>query len=73
MKDNAAIFNLPETANSPALIIPSVVGMGLKDAVYLMENKGLKVMASGRGRVFGQSLLAGNPFIKGQTVTLFLN
>jgi cell division protein FtsI (penicillin-binding protein 3) len=73
MKDNAAIFNLPETTNSPALIIPSVVGMGLKDAVYLMENKGLKVMASGRGRVFGQSLLAGNPFIKGQTVTLFLN
>ena len=73
MKDNAAIFTLPETANSPTLIIPSVVGMGLKDAVYLMENKGLKVMASGRGRVFGQSLLAGNPFIKGQTVTLFLN
>ena len=73
MKDNAAIFNLPETANSSTLIIPSVVGMGLKDAVYLMENKGLKVMASGRGRVFGQSLLAGNPFIKGQTVTLFLN
>ncbi len=73
MKDNAAIFTLPETANSPTLIIPSVVGMGLKDAVYLMENKGLKVMASGRGRVFGQSVLAGNTFIKGQTVTLFLN
>ena len=73
MKDNAATFNSPESANSPALIIPSVVGMGLKDAVYLMENKGLKVMANGRGRVFSQSLLAGNTFIKGQTVTLFLN
>ena len=73
MKDNTAIFNLPETANGSTLIIPSAVGMGLKDAVYLMENKGLKVMASGRGRVFGQSLLAGNTFIKGQTVTLFLN
>ena len=73
MKDNAAIFNMPESTNTAILVIPSVVGMGLKDAVYLMENKGLKVMANGRGRVFSQSLLAGSTFIKGQTVTLFLN
>ena len=73
MKANAAIFNIPESTNTAILVIPSVVGMGLKDAVYLMENKGLKVMASGRGRVFSQSLLAGSTFIKGQTVTLFLN
>jgi len=73
MRDNSAVFNLPETATTPALVIPSVVGMGLKDAVYLMENKGLKVMATGRGRVFSQSLEAGASFIKGQTVTIFLN
>lgn len=73
MKDNAATLNLPEATIGNSLVIPSVVGMGLKDAVYLMENKGLKVMASGRGRVFSQSLLAGTTFIKGQTVTLFLN
>jgi cell division protein FtsI (penicillin-binding protein 3) len=73
MKDNAAVFNLPESASAAALVIPSVVGMGLKDAVYLMENKGLKVMATGRGRVFSQSIEAGTSFIKGQTVTLFLN
>jgi cell division protein FtsI (penicillin-binding protein 3) len=47
--------------------------MGLKDAVYLMENKGLKVTATGRGRVLSQSLPAGTSFKKGQIVTLFLN
>jgi cell division protein FtsI (penicillin-binding protein 3) len=73
MKDNAATLNLPEAAIGNPLVIPSVVGMGLKDALYLMENRGVKVMASGRGRVFSQSLLAGSAFIKGQTVTLFLN
>ncbi len=73
MKDNAATFNLPDATNSSALVTPSVIGMGLKDAVYLMENKGLKVMASGRGRVFNQSLPAGSAFIKGQNVTIFLN
>lgn len=73
MIDNATVLNLPEAATTAALVIPSVVGMGLKDAVYLMENKGLKVMATGRGRVFSQSVEAGASFIKGQTVTLFLN
>jgi cell division protein FtsI (penicillin-binding protein 3) len=73
MRDNATVLNLPEAATTAALVIPSVVGMGLKDAVYLMENKGLKVMATGRGRVFSQSVEAGASFIKGQTVTLFLN
>jgi cell division protein FtsI (penicillin-binding protein 3) len=41
--------------------------------VYLMENKGLKVIATGRGRVLSQSMPAGTSFKKGQTVTLFLN
>jgi cell division protein FtsI (penicillin-binding protein 3) len=45
----------------------------LKDAIYLMENKGLKVMATGRGRVLSQSLPAGAAFKKGQTIALFLN
>jgi len=73
MKNNTAVLNLPASTNTSVSVIPSVIGMGLKDAVYLMENKGLKVMASGRGRVLNQSLIAGTPFKKGQTVTLFLN
>lgn len=73
MKNNAAVLNLPASTLTKVSIIPGVIGMGLKDAVYLLENKGLKVEVNGRGRVFNQSLLAGTIFKKGQTVTLFLN
>ena len=72
IKNDTATLNLSDNATS-ATIIPGVVGMGLKDAVYLMENKGLKVSATGRGRVVSQSLAPGTPFKKGQSVALFLN
>jgi cell division protein FtsI (penicillin-binding protein 3) len=45
----------------------------LKDAVYLLENMGLKVTATGRGRVMNQSLLAGTNFYKNQNIGLILN
>jgi len=73
IKNNVAILNSPANTTTGSYIIPAVVGMGLKDAVYLMENKGLKVTATGRGRVLSQSLPAGASFKKGQTITLFLN
>ena len=53
-------------------IVPDVKGMGAKDAVFLMEKKGLKVMLSGVGKVYRQSIAAGNKAIKGQTVRLEL-
>lgn len=73
IKNNTAVLNTPVYTTTAAAIIPVVIGMGLKDAVYLMENKGLKVTATGRGRVFSQSLPAGATFKKGQIITLFLN
>lgn len=73
MKNNTALLNDPVDVNTPGTITPSVVGMGLKDALYLMENKGLKVSTTGRGRVFNQSILPGTIYKKGQSVTLFLN
>ena len=73
IKNNTAILGIPATATTGITIIPAVVGMGLKDAVYLMENKGLKVMATGRGKVLSQSLPAGATFKKGQTIAIFLN
>ncbi|MBC7509739.1 MAG: transpeptidase family protein [Ferruginibacter sp.] len=73
IKNNTAVLNIPVYAITAASIMPAVAGMGLKDAVYLMENKGLKVTATGRGKVLNQSLPAGTPFKKGQTVALFLN
>ncbi len=42
-------------------LVPNVVDMGLKDAVYLLESKGLKVEADGRGTVRQQSHFARKP------------
>jgi hypothetical protein len=53
--------------------MPDVKGMGLKDAVYLLENLSLKVMIQGLGKVQEQSLIAGTSIKKGQTVYLTLN
>jgi cell division protein FtsI (penicillin-binding protein 3) len=47
--------------------------MGLKDAVYLLENKGFKTIVSGRGKVINQSIVAGSNFKKGQKISLVLN
>ena len=52
--------------------VPNVIGMGAKDVVYLLENKGLKVRLSGRGRVVYQSLAQGEKFKKGDIIRLEL-
>jgi cell division protein FtsI (penicillin-binding protein 3) len=44
--------------------------MGLKDALYLLESKGLRVAVDGRGTVRKQSILAGSRFRKGETIKL---
>jgi len=51
-------------------LVPNVVDMGLKDAVYLLESRGLKVVADGRGTVRGQSQLPGSTIRKGTVVVL---
>ena len=53
--------------------VPDVTGMGLKDAVYILENMGLKVTAAGRGKVIYQSLAQSAGFSKGQTIKIQLN
>jgi cell division protein FtsI (penicillin-binding protein 3) len=40
-------------------VVPNVVGMGLRDALYLLENRGLKVRFSGYGKVKQQSIAPG--------------
>lgn len=59
--------------NNAAAVTPKVVGLGLKDAVYMLENDGLKVSAAGRGKVIYQSLQEGTTFTKGQTINIQLN
>lgn len=50
-------------------LVPDVRGMGLRDALFLLENKGLKVRLQGHGRVRSQSIAPGSK-IQGQTIEL---
>jgi cell division protein FtsI (penicillin-binding protein 3) len=54
-------------------MMPDVTGMGLKDAVYLLEQQGVKVWVKGRGRVKTQSIPAGSRIGKGQQIVLQLS
>ena len=61
-----------ESRSNMQNFVPSVIGMGAKDAVYLLESKGLKVHLVGVGKVKSQSIANGSIVRKGQTVTLTL-
>lgn len=52
--------------------MPNVSGMGLKDAIYILENAGLIVAFKGSGKVKSQSIKPGVAISRGQTVTLSL-
>ena len=69
-KDNrgVSVRDLPIVEN----LVPNVVGMGAKDAVFALENCGLRVSVSGYGSVVSQSIANGNKAVPGQTVTLTL-
>jgi cell division protein FtsI (penicillin-binding protein 3) len=53
-------------------VMPNVKGMGLKDALYLLENMGVKVQVKGRGKVMAQSVAPGTALIKNNLVLLEL-
>ena len=52
--------------------IPDVTGMGARDAVYLIEKRGVRCRVRGRGKVVGQSLPAGHCIQKGDVCMLTL-
>jgi cell division protein FtsI (penicillin-binding protein 3) len=53
-------------------LMPSVKGMGLRDALYMLENMGLQVAVTGTGKVVYQSIQPGQSIYKGARVTLKL-
>jgi cell division protein FtsI (penicillin-binding protein 3) len=53
-------------------IIPDVTGMGLRDAIFLLENKGLRVSHSGIGTIVKQSPEKGASYNSGQRIYLVL-
>ncbi len=53
-------------------VMPAVQGMALKDALYLLESRGLRVRVSGKGKVVAQSIRAGTQIREGDAVTITL-
>jgi cell division protein FtsI (penicillin-binding protein 3) len=66
--DSLLVLNRTISENK---VVPSVIGLGLRDALYILENRGLRVEVDGFGKVARQSLLPGTR-AQGQTIKLFL-
>ena len=71
--------SIPEMASSyignernSGLPVPDLKGMGLKDAIYAVENSGYRCSYEGVGHVASQSPAAGSRYVKGQTIRLIL-
>lgn len=63
---------LQTLVSSPGTL-PDLRGMGLKDALYLLENQGYVVKLQGSGLIRSQNPPAGTRIGRGQEVTLFLD
>lgn len=53
-------------------IVPNIMGLGLKDAIFIIENSGLKCSYSGTGHVSSQNPKAGTKVADGSTITFNL-
>jgi cell division protein FtsI (penicillin-binding protein 3) len=52
--------------------VPSVIGMGARDAVYQLESRGVRTRLKGRGRVKSQSIYSGTAVKQGMVCELVL-
>lgn len=59
--------------NISTATVPDVRGLGLKDALHILETNGWKVSIVGKGKVTGQSVEAGLTAQKDQPIVLYLN
>jgi cell division protein FtsI (penicillin-binding protein 3) len=62
-----------DNVNKKHASIPNLKGMSGMDAVALLENLGMKVKAIGIGKVKKQSIQAGQPILKNNTIILELS
>lgn len=69
-KDNAVMWSAKKLQDG---LVPDVSGMTIRDAIYILENKGLLVKFSGHGRVKEQSLPPGIKIVRGSTIHLMLD
>lgn len=71
-RDQKKIIWKEDKASSSLQYIPDVRGMTMRDALFLLENRGLQVEYKGMGRVRGQSLEAGSKAERGSRIVLTL-
>jgi cell division protein FtsI (penicillin-binding protein 3) len=64
---------MDKMVNEQTGVVPDVRGMGLRDALYLLENCGLKVNSNGAGSVTSQSIQPGASIQKGQMISITLS
>lgn len=60
------------TSSSESSPVPDVKGLGLKDAIYALENNGYRCSHTGSGHVTSQIPEAGNALKKGSTIKITL-
>ena len=62
----------PVMAKTPQDVVPNLIGMGARDAVYQLECRGVKARIHGRGKVKSQSIYAGTVIRQGMVCELVL-
>ena len=61
-----------ETGKGSGMPVPDLKGLGLKDALYAIENNGYRCSYEGVGHVVSQNPAAGTKAAKGQTIRIVL-
>ena len=62
-----------QARQNPKNTVPDLRGMTLKNAIYILENKGFKVSFKGAGKVISQSIPPGATTIRNRNIGLLLN
>ena len=65
-------IQLRRERSSSKHLVPNTFGMGARDAVFLLESRGMKVTLLGRGKVISQSIAPGTRIKKGARCILTL-
>ncbi|HSZ25248.1 MAG TPA: penicillin-binding protein [Cytophagaceae bacterium] len=67
--NNAVMWNNRKVKEE---LVPDVTGMTIKDALFILENSGLKVRIHGNGRVHSQTQTPGTKAVKGSYINIYL-
>lgn len=70
--DSTVLARPRAIASDESGLVPNVLGMGLRDALYILENRGLRVRVQGSGMVKRQSIAPGTRAAGGATILIEL-